>query len=193
MKEFAYIHEEGKLPDVLANIPFFESFTAPHLNDILYSSYFIQCDPGDVIIEQGQEDARIFILLTGELDVSRDGEPLATISQSGEVFGEVAVVSGERRMASVQAKKNTLCLVIDQQFLHELKPEDETANSSYYAALYGFLSRILAARLKAAGERMAELEREIEELKGTAPDAEPPTAKKAAPKAKKAARAKVNA
>ena len=163
MKEFAYIHEEGKLPDLLANIPFFGSFTAGHLNDILYSSYFIQCDPGDRIIEQGQEDQRIFILLTGELDVFKDGEPVASINQSGEVFGEVAVVSGERRSATVVARKPTLCLVIDQQFLQELKPEK--TNASYYAALYGFLSRILAARLQTTARRLAEVEHELEQVR----------------------------
>jgi CRP/FNR family transcriptional regulator, cyclic AMP receptor protein len=164
MKEFAYIHEEGKLPDLLANVPFFGSFTAGHLNDILYSSYFIQCDPGDRIIEQGQEDQRIFILLHGEFDVLKDGEPVASITDSGEVFGEVAVVSGERRSATVIARKPTLCLVIDQQFLQELKPEK--TNASYYAALYGFLSRILAARLQTTAGRLAEVEHELEQLRG---------------------------
>jgi CRP-like cAMP-binding protein len=163
MKEFAYIHEEGKLPDLLANIPFFESFTAGHLNDILYSSYFIQCDPGDRIIEEGQDDARIFILLTGELEVVKDGGAVATIDQSGEIFGEVAMIRGEKRSASVVARTPTLCLVIDQQFLNELKPEK--TNASYYAALYGFLSRVLAGRLKQATARLAELERELDEVK----------------------------
>jgi len=167
MKEFAYIHEEGKLPDLLANIPFFESFTAGHLNDILYSSYFLQCDPGDRVIEQGQEDARIFILLTGQMEAIKDGEAIGWIGNAGEVFGEVAVVSGEKRIASVVATKPSLCLVIDQQFLHELKPEK--TNSSYYAALYGFLSRVLAARVKSCGMRIAELEREVDELKSARP------------------------
>lgn len=188
MKEFAYIHEEGKLPDLLANIPFFGSFTAGHLNDILYSSFFIQCDPGDRIIEQGQEDQRIFILLTGELDVLKDGEPVASIDQSGEVFGEVAVVSGERRSATVVARKPTLCLVIDQQFLQELKPEK--TNASYYAALYGFLSRILAGRLQTTARRLAEVEHELEQFRGAprlkpatkVPGATKPSATKPAPK-----------
>jgi CRP/FNR family cyclic AMP-dependent transcriptional regulator len=182
MKEFAYIHEEGKLPDLLANIPFFGSFTAGHLNDILYSSYFVQCDPGDRIIEQGQQDQRIFILLRGELDVLKDGEPVASITESGEVFGEVAVVSGERRSATVVARKLTLCLVIDQQFLQELKPEK--TNASYYAALYGFLSRILAARLQTTAARLAEVEHELEEVRSTPrakPAAKTPPAKERAP------------
>ncbi len=163
MKEFAYIHEEGKLPDLLANIPFFEQFTAGHLNDILYSSYFLQCDSGDLIIEQGQEDQRIFILLTGELEVLKDGETVGAITKNGEIFGEVAVVSGERRIATVRAVTPTLCLVIDQQFLHELKPEE--TNASYYATLYGFLSRVMAVRLQAVSARLAEVERELDILK----------------------------
>jgi CRP-like cAMP-binding protein len=163
MKEFAYIHEEGTLPEPLDKIPFFESFQDGHLNDILYSSYFIQADKGDAIIKEGQEDSRIFILLTGKMDVMKGGEKIARIETSGEIFGELAVVSDEKRSASVVATTSTLCLVIDQKFLSEIKSEDE--NPSYYAALYGFISRVLAARLKTATEVIARLEKEIESLK----------------------------
>ncbi|MBP7951098.1 MAG: cyclic nucleotide-binding domain-containing protein [Verrucomicrobiales bacterium] len=162
MKEFAYIHEEGKLPQPLDRIPFFESFQDRHLNDILYSSYFIQADPGDAIIKEGQEDSRIFILLTGKLEVTKGGEAIAKIEKSGEIFGELAVVSDEKRSASVVARSSTLCLVIDQKFLQEIKPEEE--NPGYYAALYGFISRVLAARLKAATEFIAKLEKDIDDL-----------------------------
>ena len=164
MKEFAYIHEEGTLPEPLDRIPFFESFQSRHLNDILYSSYFIQADPGDEIIRDGQVDSRIFILLTGKLEVKKNGEGIAVIDKAGEIFGELAAVSDEKRSASVVAKTNTLCLVIDQEFLKEIKPEED--NASYYAALYGFLSRVLAARLKKASELIVRLEKEVEELKG---------------------------
>ena len=80
MKEFAYIHEEDTLPEPLDKIPFFESFHDGHLNDILYSSYFIQADPGDAIIKEGQDDARIFILLAGKMEVTKGGETIAKIS-----------------------------------------------------------------------------------------------------------------
>lgn len=163
MKEFAYIHEEGTLPEPLDRIPFFESFQGRHLNDILYSSYFIQADPGDEIIKEGQDDSRIFILLTGQLSVNMHGEEIARIVKAGEIFGELAAVSREKRSASVAALTNTLCLVIDQEFLREIKPEEE--NASYYAALYGFISRVLASRLKKASELIARLEKEVEELK----------------------------
>ncbi len=164
MKEFAYIHEEGTLPAPLDKIPFFESFQGRHLNDILYSSYFIQADPGDEIICEGQEDSRIFILLTGKLSVKKSGGVLAEIKESGEIFGELAGVSDDKRTASVVAEANTLCLVIDQQFLREIKPEED--NASYYAALYGFISRVLAARLRKASELIMRLEKQVDELQG---------------------------
>lgn len=164
MKEFAYIHEEGTLPEPLNRIAFFESFQGRHLNDILYSSYFIQADPGDEVIKEGQEDSRIFILLTGSLAVIKNGEPLATLETAGEIFGELAAVTNERRTATVVARSNTLCLVIDQQFLREIKPEED--NASYYAALYGFISRVLADRLKKASVLVTNLEKELEEQKG---------------------------
>lgn len=163
MKEFAYIHEEGTLPEPLDRIAFFESFQGRHLNDILYSSYFIQADPGDEVIKDGQEDSRIFVLLTGSLEVVKNGEALATLDTAGEIFGELAAVTNEKRTASVVARSNTLCLVIDQQFLREIKPEED--NASYYAALYGFISRVLAERLKKASVLISSLEKELEEIK----------------------------
>ncbi len=164
MKEFAYIHEEGTLPDPLDQIPFFKSFQGRHLNDILYSSYFIQADVGDEVIRDGQEDSRIFVLLTGSLQVVKNDEILATLDTPGEIFGELAAVTDERRSASVIARANTLCLVIDQQFLREIKPEED--NASYYAALYGFISRVLAQRLTKASSLISRLEKELEESKG---------------------------
>ena len=164
MKEFAYIHEEGTLPEPLDRIPFFKSFQGRHLNDILYSSYFIQADVGDEVIRDGQEDSRIFVLLTGALDVVKNGETLAKLDAAGEIFGELAAVTDERRTASVIARSNTLCLVIDQQFLREIKPEED--NASYYAALYGFISRVLAQRLTKASSLISRLEKELEESKG---------------------------
>lgn len=163
MKEFAYIHEEGTLPEPLDSIPLFESFQGRHLNDILYSSYFIQADPGDEVIKEDQEDSRIFVLLTGSLEVMKNGEVLATLATAGEIFGELAAVTNEKRTASVVARSNTLCLVIDQQFLREIKPEED--NASYYAALYGFISRVLADRLKKASVLITKLEKELEEVK----------------------------
>ncbi len=163
MKEYAYIHEEGKIPPALQNLPLLKDFKEPHLNDILYSSYFLECDPGDVFIEEGAKDSRIYVLLTGTVKVMKGGEQIAESDTPGDLFGELAVVDASTRSASVVAKSRTLLLVVDQQFLQELRPIEE--NEGFYAAVYGFLAKILAVRLRATSQELARVEKELEDLK----------------------------
>ena len=171
LKEFAYIHDEGHIPDTLKQVPFLDSFTSEHLDDVLHSSSIVECDEGDVVIEEGNTEARIYILLAGELDVMKGEEKIAGFSKTGEIFGELAVVNEEARTASVVARSKTFCLAVDQQFLQDIKPKEE--NASFYAALYEFIARITAGRLKETSmevvkldKRIQDLEQELEALKG---------------------------
>jgi len=174
MKEYAFIHEHGQVPDSLRAVPFLGSFDDEQLDDVLNSSSYIHCDVGDSIIEEGAIDSRIYILLSGEVDVRKDGKTVATISRPGEVFGELAVVNQDRRSASVVASKPAVCLAVDQKFLQDVKPREEYP--SFYATLYEFIARVTAARLQATSMRLGDVERELRELKaslaggnGTAP------------------------
>ena len=60
------------MPDELRKVPFLESFSEEHLNDVLDASSILECDPGDVILTEGDDATRIFILLSGELDAGHD-------------------------------------------------------------------------------------------------------------------------
>jgi len=163
MKEFAFIHEHGQVPESLRAMPFLESFNDDQLDDVLNSSSYIQCEEGDTIIEEGAVDSRIYILLSGEVHVCKEGKPLASITRPGEVFGELAVVNDDRRSASVVAAKSSVCLAVDQKFLQDIKPREEYP--AFYAALYEFIARVTAGRLQAASRRLAELELEVKALR----------------------------
>ncbi len=165
MKEFAFIHEHGHVPDSLRAVPFLESFSDEQLDDVLNSSSYVQCEPEDVIIKEGTVDSRIYILLSGTVDVRKGGKTLATISRPGEVFGELAVVNDDRRSASVVAAKPTVCLAVDQKFLQDVKPREEYP--AFYAALYEFIARVTAGRLQATSRRLTEVEKELRELKAS--------------------------
>jgi CRP/FNR family cyclic AMP-dependent transcriptional regulator len=165
MKEYAFIHEHGQVPDSLRTVPFLESFSDDQLDDVLNSSSYIHCEPEDVIIQEGAVDSRIYILLNGVVDVRKDGKTLATIKRPGEVFGELAVVNDDRRSASVVAAKPTVCLAVDQKFLQDVKPREEYP--AFYAALYEFIARVTAGRLQATSRRLAEVEKELRDLKAS--------------------------
>lgn len=163
MKEFAYIHEEGQLPVHLKAVPFLNSFSDDQLDDVLTSSSLIEADGGDVIIREGSIDSRIYILLNGTLDVCVGGKKVASITRAGEVFGELAIVNQDKRLASVLAAGHAVCLAVDQKFLQDLHPREE--DPAFHAALYEFVARVIARKLDATSRRLADAERELRELK----------------------------
>lgn len=176
MKEFAYIHEEGHLPAPLNSVPFLNSFSDEQLDDVLTSSSLLQCDKEDVIIQEGSIDSRIYILLSGELEVRVSGKKVAAISRVGEVFGELALVNQDRRAASVIASSRALCLAVDQKFLQDIHPREE--DPAFHAALFEFVARLVAKKLDSTSRRLAEVEKELRSLKETQFNITPAPAKR---------------
>ncbi len=72
--------------------------------------------PGETVIQQGDEGSELFIVLSGELDVlverpPREPEAVARLS-AGSLFGEMSLMTGERRSATVQALSECNLLVV---------------------------------------------------------------------------------
>jgi len=151
------------MPDELRQVPFLESFSEEHLNDVLDASSILECEPGDTIVTEGDAATRIFILLTGELDVVKDGDTLTTLASTGDIFGELAALEDETRSADVVAKTKAFCLAVDQKFLEHMKPKEE--NALFYAVLYEFIAKLLARRLSATSQYLASVDKELKEMK----------------------------
>jgi CRP-like cAMP-binding protein len=179
MKEYAYIHEEGSLPAPLKAVPFLNSFTDDQLDEVLNSSSLLQCDPGDTIIQEGTIDSRIYVLLSGELEVRVSGKKVAAISRIGDVFGELALVNQDKRAASVIAGSRALCLAVDQKFLQDMHPREE--DPAFHAALFEFVARLVAKKLDTTSRRLAEVEKELRALKESTSAAPAPAAVPASP------------
>ena len=78
---------------------------------------------GTVIVQEGAPGDSMFIVSTGEVIASRneDGQliKLAELSD-GDFFGEMAILSGEPRTATVTAIKNTELLELTRSDLHKI-------------------------------------------------------------------------
>ena len=76
---------------------------------------------GEVLIEAGQRNASVYVLLDGELDVyvTRDGPPHVRLTP-GEIVGEVSVLDRESATASVRAGRPSLVLEVDAEQLWAL-------------------------------------------------------------------------
>jgi len=181
MKEFAYIHDERQNPSPLRVVPALASFSDEQLDDVLNSSSLLQCEPGDCIIKEGSIDSRIYVLLTGELEVRVGGKKVAAINRIGEVFGELALVNQDKRLASVLASTKSVCLAVDQKFLQDIHPREQ--DPDFHASLYEFVARLMMRKLEATSKRLAEVEKELRLLREAQTAA--PAASTAKPKIKR--------
>jgi CRP-like cAMP-binding protein len=104
---------------------------------------------GEVLFEQGQPGDALYVVVRGELDVRSGGMQLAALGP-GEVVGEMALVTGQARTATVLATS-------DAELLRIAKNDfDRLLAASPPVALA--VSRLLAERLVATSARQAEAE-----------------------------------
>ncbi len=157
MQEYAYIHDEEDVPETLREVPFLEAFSKEHLDLVLHASAFIEAEEGEVLIAEGDEASRIFILLSGAVSVVKDGDRLVTMDQPGDIFGELAALEDEKRSADVVASASgAFCLAVDQRFLEHMLPKGD--HPSFYAALYEFIAKLTTKRLRDTSAYLAQVE-----------------------------------
>jgi len=68
----------------------------------------------EIICEENTPGDEMFILQSGEMDVYIGDNKVATINQTGTVFGEIGLLLGENRTATLKAKNNVLITKISK-------------------------------------------------------------------------------
>ena len=80
---------------------------------------------GDVVVREGDPGDRMYLLVTGTMHVyvERDSK-IITYSrlQAGECFGEMALIDGAPRSATVQAETPSFCLTLSKPESTEGRP-----------------------------------------------------------------------
>ena len=105
-------YKPKEVSDVIKKIPLFKGFSPTQIRLILSQCTSINLEPGEIVCECGQPSVDLFILISGELAVVADGGlRLATISPVTTV-GEMGVITGLPRSATVEVTKPTTILCI---------------------------------------------------------------------------------
>lgn len=129
---------------------------------------------GDWIYRQGEEAARFYYLIRGEVRIfmtSEEGaEQTLTIKNAGTIFGEAAFFDGMPRMSSAKAVVKTAVLAIDRPLLLTLfaqRPEFALELLQYLARNTRMLSnQITRMAFRQADGRLAELLLELRDEDG---------------------------
>jgi hypothetical protein len=83
-------------------------------------------DPGEALVEQGDEGRELFLILDGIVDVEVDGEEVAEIGP-GALLGERALLEGGKRTASVYATTPVRVAVVPPDAVSESALEELAA------------------------------------------------------------------
>ena len=112
----------------------------------------IEVEAGDTIIQKGDLGDCMYIIVDGDVRV-HDGENTLNHLGAGDVFGEMAVLDSEPRVASVTAATSTSLLRLAQEPLFALTDEQpEVARR---------IIRVLSRHLRARIQDINELHRQL--------------------------------
>jgi len=105
----------AKIPkDVLEHfrrVPLFEHVSDRGLRAIVSAADEIDEPRGTVLIGEGDLRRELFVLLTGTAKVTRRGRKIAEVGP-GDFFGEIALVSGGPRTATVKAESDVRVMML---------------------------------------------------------------------------------
>jgi CRP-like cAMP-binding protein len=97
--------------DELKAVPLFESLEEDDLHE-LASWFDVQdCSEGVCLAGEGAGGYSFFVLIEGSAEVTRDGQALAMLGP-GDFFGEIAILGGGRRSATVTTTEPSRLLVM---------------------------------------------------------------------------------
>jgi CRP-like cAMP-binding protein len=74
---------------------------------------------GDEVTRQGDEGDEFFVVITGDAVATVDGDPVGQLG-TGSFFGEMALIDGGERTATVTATTDMQLLVLDRHDFNEM-------------------------------------------------------------------------
>ena len=105
--------------DALARAPLFEGLSRKELEQLAKVTEDLEVDAGKVLCREGETGREFFVIIEGEVDVTKGGRHLGTRG-SGDFFGEIALIEHVPRTATVTAKTRVRFFVLTSQAFSSL-------------------------------------------------------------------------
>ena len=137
--------------DILRRIPLFRHLNYKELVKVLNQTQQRSYEPGDTIIEEQSNGDEFYVILSGEVEVTKGGRALTALAP-GVHFGEMALVDRSPRSATVRARKNTRLMSLSRRSFYQLVRGEPVLSSKL---LWSFV-QVLSHRLRATNEALSD-------------------------------------
>lgn len=99
--------------ELLRSVPLFEGVSKRELRTILQAAREVEFPPGRTIVQEGLRGMDFYLILTGRAAVRPPGKR-PKILGPGDYFGELSVIDGQPRSATVTADTRVFALRLDR-------------------------------------------------------------------------------
>ncbi len=152
---------EAPREELLKSLDVFAPFSGPELADIARAAREVRFGAGERIVTEGDEGQSYYAMISGKASV-RAGQPPVEIASlsSGSGFGEMSLLTGEPRAATVVAVDDCVLLELDREaFARHFTehPERAAALATMLANRKAALERMAQANVEPQAERQARI------------------------------------
>ena len=158
---------EGSIENVqkLMSIPGLKNFDTKGVGKLLKLSKIREYQNGEVIIQEGDQDPWMYILLSGKIRISKEDHEISTIGKDGEIFGEMRIIDSMARSASVSAIGKTVCLAVNTTAKNRLStyPTEED-KLDFLLILYRVFAEYMSIRLRTTNDELIAARKIIKQL-----------------------------
>jgi CRP/FNR family cyclic AMP-dependent transcriptional regulator len=105
--------------DILKKVPLFGGLSQRHLNLVAREADEVEEQAGTVLTREGGLGREFLLILEGGARVEREGKAIARLGP-GDFFGEMSLIDGMPRSATVIADCPTVLLVIEARSFRKL-------------------------------------------------------------------------
>ena len=127
--------------EMLARVDFLRVLSDPQRGQLAAASKLHVYGAGEVIVREGESTTEMFIVQAGRVVVHHDGVEVAALG-AGELFGEMALMTGEQRTATVRAAAPSTLISLDRDAMRAVLAESPELATR--------VSRVIAERKDAA-------------------------------------------
>lgn len=120
--------------DVLGQVPLFAGLSRRHLKQIVEHADEVAFREGDTIVEVDQPGESFFVILEGEVKVVRGTKTIARMGP-GEFFGEISLLDGGPRTATVVAETPVLTARVLKRSFDRVVTQEPTVASKVLAVV----------------------------------------------------------
>ena len=128
----------------LRGVPLFEGLSEPQLRDLAERAEVLHVLAGRILVERGAAGGDLFVLHQGAVQIVAESSAESSTSgpdndetvvdqlDPGDVFGEIAALTGEPRSMTVRAATRATLVRIDRARLHAAMAADPTLHASLW-------------------------------------------------------------